>query len=109
MPGERLLGLAQFAQRQFPAVLQFAGNIAVVRVDLVELALGQQRLVAQALDLLGLGAVEGLVRLVPASWACVQASNSAGVTAAKNASTTRASIGSAGSCWQIGSPCERCR
>ncbi len=46
-------------------MLQFAGNIAIIRVDLGELALGQQRLVAQALDLLGLGAVDGLVRLAP--------------------------------------------
>jgi hypothetical protein len=37
----------------------------VVRIDLGELAFGQQCLVAQALDLLGLGVVKGLVRLAP--------------------------------------------
>ena len=66
VPGQRILSLTQVAQRQLPAVLQFAGNIAVVGVDLVELSLGQQRLIAQALDLLDLGAVEGFVRLMAA-------------------------------------------
>src|SRR3954463_16622630 len=44
-------------------MFQLAGDQAIVWINLVELPLGQQRLVAQALDLLGLGTIESLVRL----------------------------------------------
>ena len=60
---EALFGLMQLAQSRLPPAFQFGGNIAVVRIDLVELALSQAGLVAQAFDLLSLTAGHRLLGL----------------------------------------------
>src|SRR4051794_17596175 len=60
---EALFGLMQLAQSRLPPAFQFGGDIAVVRIDLVELALGQPGLVAQAFDLLSLAAGHCLLGL----------------------------------------------
>ena len=53
----------QLAQSRLPPAFQFGGDIAVVRIDLVELALSQPGLVAQAFDLLSLTAGHRLLGL----------------------------------------------
>src|SRR5689334_123888 len=60
---EAFLSLMQLAQSRFPPALQLSGDIAVIRIDLVELALGQASLVAQPFDLLSLAAGHGLLSL----------------------------------------------
>src|SRR5687767_11697078 len=60
---EAFLRLMQLAQSRFPPALQLSGDIAVVRIDLVELALGQASLVAQPFDLLSLVAGHCLLGL----------------------------------------------
>jgi hypothetical protein len=88
-----LLGLSQFAQRDLPTLLQFGGDQAVVGVDAIELPLGEQRLVAQPLHLLRLGAIERIFCLLSDVLRPLQASSSSALIVAKNAPTTCASIG----------------
>src|SRR3954452_2190788 len=59
--GERGFGLAQVAQRLLPTPLEFGRDQAVIRIDLIELPLGQGGSVAQALNLLRLSVERRLV------------------------------------------------
>jgi hypothetical protein len=51
MPGERLLGRPDLAQRCFPPTLEFAGDETIVGIDAVELAFCQRRSIPLPLEL----------------------------------------------------------
>src|SRR3954466_14801988 len=63
--GERGFGLAQVAQCLLPTPLEFGGDQTVVRIDLIELPLGQGGSVAQPLNLLRLSLERRLLGRVP--------------------------------------------
>lgn len=104
LPGKGFFGSANLAQRRFPSTLEFAGDKTIVRIDAVELALGQRCSIALALKLTFRAAAQGLFDLLLRPAARDSASISAGASAAKNASATAASTREARMCWQAGKP-----
>src|SRR5215212_9392642 len=63
--GEHLLGPAELTQRHLPPMLQLCRDQTIVGIDPGELPLRQEGLVAEPLDLLRPGPVEGFFRLPP--------------------------------------------
>ncbi|TIL29710.1 hypothetical protein [Mesorhizobium sp.] len=64
MLGKGFFGSANLAQRRFPSTLEFAGDKTIVRIDAVELALGQRCSIALALKLTFRAAAQGLFDLL---------------------------------------------
>jgi hypothetical protein len=60
---QRFFGVTQLTESSFPSLLKLAGNQPVVRIDAVELTLGQRGLIAQPLNLLFLRTPQRFVSL----------------------------------------------
>src|SRR5436190_6769454 len=60
---QRFLSPAELQERRLPTPLEFGRDEPVVGVDPVELALGETGFVAETVNLLHLGPLQGLVRL----------------------------------------------
>jgi len=95
-------GVLHVPERVLPPPLQFGGDQTIGRINLLKLALRQRRLIAQALELLSVRTLGRGLRVLLAARARAYASSSTGDSAAKKASTTFASTGSAGMYWQTG-------